>query len=118
MLFRAASLLGPIAALLLLAAAPEVARAHNHDKAATMPNLRVAAKDSDADAVKALTVGFVDLGRLDNYYGVAILCVCADLLWGPPIGSVLCAPLSGSAGRPRSRSRFTTRTTAAKPPQN
>ena len=56
MLFRFAALL----LLLLLAAGPEGARAHNHDKAAAMeaaPNLRVAAKDSDADAMKALTVG-------------------------------------------------------------
>lgn len=58
MLFRAASSFAAL--LLLLAAAPEAARAHAHDKAAAIeatPNLRVAAKDSDADAVKAMTVG-------------------------------------------------------------
>ena len=82
MLFRAASF---AALLLLLAAAPEAARAHNHDKAAdieTAPNLRVAAKDSDADAVKALTVGGFDgwVSRLGREFLVCRLCVVASLL--------------------------------------
>lgn len=55
MLFRPSALLGLAATALLLSAA----RAHNHDKAAeavATPSLRVAAKDSDPAAVKAMTV--------------------------------------------------------------